>query len=99
MSRSPHYETQKPKRRATHHAYIEKSSRKFKASFRKSHSQGLVEKRHDAHHPLECFYTDTDSKRERKESFDSRHLNTQTKPRMKNDEMLNQSRMKARDKA
>ena len=46
--------------------YIKKSSQKFKALFRKSHSQKLIEKRHDAHHLLKYFYIDTERKRERK---------------------------------
>src|SRR5216117_3179651 len=37
--------------------YIQKFRRTFKAPFTEPHSQGLVEKKHDAHHPLGCLYT------------------------------------------
>ena len=65
--------------RANRHAYIEKPSQTFKAPFRAAQS-GIG--REEARRPPSpgCFYTDTDSKRERKESFDSRYLNTPTKP-------------------
>ena len=49
--------------------YIQKFRQTFKAPFTEPHSQGLVEKRHDTHHPLECFYTDTERKKGRKKVF------------------------------
>ena len=62
--------------------YIQKSRQLFKPCLQRSHSQGLIEKRHDTHHFLGCFYTDTDRKKERKFLFlIFEHM---LKPRMKN---------------